>query len=88
MSRNFKLKGGIALEVRSALRKLRGKKSLSEIAHNINITPQMLGKIERGERNPSLTIANRIAHYYGVRVDEIFFTEEGDDSSQRTLDTC
>ena len=76
------------MEVRSALRKLRGKKSLSEIAHNIDITPQMLGKIERGERNPSLTIAKRIAHYYGVRVDDIFFANERDETSRKTLDTC
>ncbi|WP_371363662.1 hypothetical protein SRRS_45380 [Sporomusa rhizae] len=76
------------MEVRSALRKLRGKKSLSEIAHNINITPQMLGKIERGERNPSLAIAKRISHYYGVRVDEIFFADGRDETSLKTLDTC
>jgi len=64
------------LEVRSDLQKLRGKRSLSEIAQNINITPQMLGKIERGERNPSLTIAKRIAHYYGVEGDKIFFADQ------------
>lgn len=66
------------LKVRSALRGLRGNKSLTEIAKNINITPQMLGKIERGERTPSLSVAKRIAHYYDVLVDEIFFAEERD----------
>jgi len=35
----------------------------------------MLGAIERGDRNPSLKLAKKIADYYGVSVDEIFFDE-------------
>jgi putative transcriptional regulator len=33
----------------------------------------MLGAIERGVRNPSLAMAERIADYYGMTVDEVFF---------------
>ena len=69
------------MKMRSDLRRLRGNKSLTEIAKNLNITPQMLGKIERGERTPSLNVAKRIALYYGVLVDEIFFVDKGDISS-------
>jgi putative transcriptional regulator len=69
------------LKMRSDLRELRGNRSLSAIAKNVNITPQMLGKIERGERTPSLSVAKRIALYYGVLVDEIFFVENRDISS-------
>ncbi|MCY8247885.1 helix-turn-helix transcriptional regulator, partial [Bacillus inaquosorum] len=34
-----------------------------------------LGAIERGDRTPSLSLAKKIADYYGTTVDEIFFTQ-------------
>lgn len=37
----------------------------------------MLGAIERGDRTPSLTLAKKIADYYGKSVDEIFFEQNG-----------
>ncbi|KOY81498.1 helix-turn-helix domain-containing protein [Lysinibacillus macroides] len=51
---------------------LRGDKARSEVATDLNITPQMLGAIERGDRTPSLKLAKRIASYYGTIVEEIF----------------
>jgi putative transcriptional regulator len=60
--------------IRNKLIELRGNKSRPEVSKNLNITPQMLGAIERGDRNPSLNLAKRIADYYCVSVDEIFFT--------------
>ncbi|MCY8117853.1 helix-turn-helix domain-containing protein [Bacillus spizizenii] len=35
----------------------------------------MLGAIERGDRTPSLSLAKKIADYYGTTVDEIFFAQ-------------
>jgi len=58
------------------LRSLRGEKSLREVAESIGITPQMLGKIELKRRVPSLGVAQKIANYYGVFVEQIFL--EGD----------
>jgi putative transcriptional regulator len=63
--------------IRNKLIELRGNKSRPEVAKNLNITPQMLGAIERGDRNPSLKLAKRIADYYCVSVDEIFFAKLG-----------
>ncbi|MET3508430.1 helix-turn-helix transcriptional regulator [Halalkalibacter oceani] len=60
--------------VRKLLFELRGKKSRAEVAEKLDITPQMLGAIERGDRTPSLPLAKRIADYYNLSVDEIFFT--------------
>lgn len=60
---------------RKKLIKLRGNRSRPPIAKEIGITPQMLGMIERGERTPSLLLAKKIADYYGVTVEEIFFDE-------------
>lgn len=62
------------------LRQLRGPHSLSAVANKIGITPQMLGAIERGIRNPSLTLAKKISDYYGVSVDFIFFAQTGNKS--------
>lgn len=54
---------------------LRGEKSRNDVASDLNITPQMLGAIERGDRTPSLNLAKKIADYYGKTVDEIFLTK-------------
>jgi putative transcriptional regulator len=61
--------------VRKKLIEYRGTKSRQEVAKDLNITPQMLGMIERGDRNPSLSLAKKIADYYNTSVDEIFFNK-------------
>ncbi|ASB61728.1 XRE family transcriptional regulator [Bacillus sp. A053] len=60
---------------REVLFSLRGNTSRTVVANDLNITPQMLGAIERGDRTPSLSLAKKIADYYGTTVDEIFFTQ-------------
>ena len=57
---------------RVMLIKLRGTNSRSKVAQQLGITPQLLGAIERGDRTPSLSLAKKIADYYGVSVDDIF----------------
>jgi putative transcriptional regulator len=59
--------------VRNKLIKLRGEKTITEVAKDLFITRQMLGAIESGSRTPSLDLAKRIADYYKSTVDEIFF---------------
>lgn len=63
--------------VRTDLIKLRGTKSRQEVAKVLDITPQMLGAIERGTRTPSLFLAKKIADYYATTVDRIFFNHSG-----------
>ncbi len=63
------------------LRLLRGKKPLREVAEAVGITPQMLGKIELKRRVPSLGVAQKIANYYGVLVEQIFFNCNRDKTS-------
>ncbi len=60
---------------RSKLIKLRGNKTRPEVAKDLGITPQMLGAIERGDRTPSLRLAKKIADYFGVYVEDIFFAQ-------------
>lgn len=51
----------------------RGNRSRKEVADLLKITPQMLGAIERGDRNPSLHLAKKIAELYRTTIDELFF---------------
>lgn len=60
---------------RTKLVLLRRDKTLAEVAAQLGTTRQMLGAVERGARTPSLTLAKRIADYYGMTVDELFFPE-------------
>lgn len=61
----------------STLVQLRGDKTRAEVAFDLQITPQMLGAIERGDRTPSLRLAKKIADYYEKTIDEIFFSHFG-----------
>jgi putative transcriptional regulator len=70
--------GGVNL-IRTKLIELRAGKSRLEVSEELEITPQMLGAIERGDRTPSLNLAKKIADYYNVSVDEIFFTQNGNE---------
>lgn len=51
------------------IKELRGKRSLEEVATELEITSQTLSRYERDERNPDLYLAKRIADYYGVSLD-------------------
>lgn len=65
---------------REKLIALRNNVPRPKIAKKIGITPQMLGMIERGERTPSLPLAKKIADFYGVSVEDIFFESEGNET--------
>ena len=53
----------------------RGNKSRKVVAEDLGITPQMLGMLERGDRNPSWNLAQKIAVYYELSVEQIFLPE-------------
>ena len=55
------------------LRKLRGKKTISEVAKAIGVSESSYIKYERGERNPSDVVKLRIAAYFGKTVGYLFF---------------
>lgn len=65
---------------RIRLIELRGERSRKLISETLDITPQMLGAIERGDRTPSLTLAKKISDLYKVSIDEIFFAQSRNDS--------
>ena len=62
-----------SLPVGEKLKKLRGNKTISEVAKAIGVSDSSYVKYERGDRNPSDMVKIRIAGYYGLKVGTIFF---------------
>lgn len=55
------------------LRKLRGERSQTQVATELGITKSSWAMYERGERVPRDEVKIKIANYFGVSVQEIFF---------------
>ncbi len=59
---------------RNKLRRLRleaGKRQL-DVARKLNVYQSEISQIERGEREPGIYLAKRIAKVFGTTVEEIF----------------
>jgi DNA-binding XRE family transcriptional regulator len=56
---------------------LRAEQGLSrqELASELDINPQTVGYLERGEYNPSLYLAFRIAEFFELPIEAIFSRE-------------
>jgi transcriptional regulator with XRE-family HTH domain len=72
-----------------ALREAKGftqKKALAQrdVALALGISRSHYTKIEAGIRNPNLALARRIAEYFGVSVEDLFFAPEGGDESRES----
>ena len=57
------------------IRKQRGIKQ-EELAAALEVSRQTIGSLENGRYNPSILLAFKIAHYFGLRIEEIFIYEE------------
>lgn len=66
--------GGDEVTIGEKLRKLRGKKKKQIIADAIGVSYSSYVKYERDERHPSDEVKKRIAKYFGVTVQSIFFS--------------
>lgn len=55
------------------LRRLRGKKTVTEVAEACNISPSALSMYENGERTPRDEIKVTLAKFYKRTVQSIFF---------------
>ena len=60
------------------LRELRARDRLSqqELADKIEVSRQTIALIERGDYSPSVVIALKLSHLFGVPVEDIFYLEE------------
>lgn len=55
---------------------LRGNKTQQEVADAIGVSVSAIGMYEIGERTPKDAIKVRLAKFYGVTVETIFFTDD------------
>lgn len=62
----------------TVIRELRGEKGLSqqELADLVDVRRETIIRLEKGEYNPSLQLANDIAIVFGVPIEEVFRFEE------------
>ena len=60
------------------LRRERGLKQ-EELAAALAVSRQTIGSLENGRYNPSILLAFKIARYFGLRVEDIFIDEEGEE---------
>lgn len=61
-------------EVGKRMRNLRGEKSLNDVAQALGVTAMAVSNWERGIRTPYDYMKVKIAQYYGVTVESIFFS--------------
>lgn len=57
------------------IRKLHGIKQ-EELAAVLEVSRQTIGSLENGRYNPSILLAFKIAHYFNMRIEDIFIYEE------------
>jgi len=48
-----------------------------ELARRVGVNPQTIGYLERGEYNPSLVLAFRLADLFDLTIEQIFARENG-----------
>lgn len=49
-----------------------------DLAKAIGVTRQTVIAMEKGQYNPSLELAFKIAHYFKVRIEDVFFYDQND----------
>ena len=62
-------------KIAKRLRDLRGDKTLQEVADAVGVERQAIYNYENGHRIPRDEVKKRLASYYGVTVEEIFFAD-------------
>ena len=68
-------------DIRSEVRRhrfLNGEMTQEELARRIGVTRQTIVAIEKGNYNPSVGLALKIARAFGVAVEEVFRLSDGE----------
>lgn len=58
------------------IRKERGIKQ-EELAAALEVSRQTIGSLENGRYNPSIILAFKLARYFNMSIEDIFYFEEG-----------
>ena len=66
------------INIKEKLRTLRQQKNITQevLANHLGITPQSVGKWERGEGFPDITLLPLIVFYFGITVDELLCVDQ------------
>ncbi|NLO09477.1 MAG: helix-turn-helix transcriptional regulator [Clostridiales bacterium] len=66
--------------MKNKLEEIRKEKGLKqeELADILEVSRQTIGSLENGRYNPSITLAFKIARFFGMTIEEIFIYEEED----------
>ena len=64
--------------MKNHLETMRKARSVSqeELANALEVSRQTIISLEKGRYNPSLTLAFKLARYFGVTIEDIFIYEE------------
>jgi len=72
------LNGSEGEDVKNRLEELRKQRGLTqeELANALEVSRQTIGSLENGRYNPSITLAFKIARFFGISIEDIFIYEE------------
>ena len=67
--------------MKNRLEELRRERGVNqeELARALRVSRQTIGSLENGRYNPSITLAFKIARYFGLSIEEVFIYEKGQD---------
>lgn len=65
-------------DMKNRLEEIRKQQGISqeELANSLEVSRQTIGSLENGRYNPSILLAFKIAHYFHMRIEDIFIYEE------------
>ena len=64
--------------MKSRIEQIRKERSIrqEEFAKAMGVSRQTISSLENGRYNPSITLAYKIAKYFGMTIEEVFIFEE------------
>ena len=68
--------------MKNKVQELRKQKGLNqeELAEELGVVADYVSMIERGARSPGFALAKKIADFFDMTIDEVFFDNESNDS--------
>ena len=68
--------------MKTCIQELRKQRKLSqeELANHVGVTRQTITSLEVGKYTASLLLADKIAKFFGMTIEEVFLFEEEDES--------
>jgi putative transcriptional regulator len=71
-------KPAVEAPIPNRIAELRERAGLSrvELAARVDVNPQTIGYLERGEYNPSLALAFRLGKLFGLPIEQVFLRDD------------